>query len=187
MGCLDPGVLRGERRRGHEVALRIVLDIAERDQTPARSPRPHHDAGVVEGARAGGAHGGRAPRDEPHVADDHRRSAGRHLSVDACGGQRSRGRFVRVHQCRRRHPRGFNPRGAQHLGDRAVVVGVRVGEHQQVDGVHPVPAQAFGSSRLRRPDVDHRDGTGGPHEHRVALADVARDDRPVGGHWRRQG
>ena len=65
--------------------------------------------------------------------------------------------------------------------DRADVVVIEVGEHEQVDALDAEGVETALQERSIPPRIDERDLAAVPHEQRVALAHVALRDAPLGG------
>ncbi len=173
-------------RGGQEPPLRRLGEVAEVEegQAPRGAPGPRppegHDARVVAGRDAGRRPG--RPEDRP--AEVAQEAAEARTSVDHLGPCHGEGVDEPLvgRPAGRADEHAVDP--AHHDGGGAHVVGVEVGEHQQVDAVDAEPAQAAAERLLVVADVDERRPSRAADQHGIALPDVALGDRPVVGHGR---
>nr|WP_291040214.1 hypothetical protein [Herbiconiux sp.] len=163
----------GRRHR----ALRLLPQVAE-EEHPERTREEHDDARIVSDERHSPGRGGRGPEDVEAVGTEAAREpAGGRDDLGAARAELREQAFVGpavggAHECA--------VDTAENRLEPADVVEVVVGEHEEVE---TIDAQAVETGRERLGIGAHIDEGGEarvPHEHGVALADVARGELPVG-------
>ncbi|GGI06909.1 hypothetical protein GCM10011354_21450 [Egicoccus halophilus] len=161
--------VRCERRRTtvlfrtlQQVALRGLFGVP-REQRPAVLPgHAQHDRAVVElrGRMSVGATRVRAEHLQPEVTERDavtgRRPTDRHAPRP--GGRHQRGEVWRV-GAHGAQPDRTDPDTAHHLGGPADVVGVRMGDDQQVERAPAVAVQPVGGATVL-PRIDQHPGLG---------------------------
>ncbi|MBE7162964.1 MAG: hypothetical protein INR72_17120 [Williamsia herbipolensis] len=162
---------------GHRQAtLRRGVQVAEheaRRTARACSVEPDDHARVVPGLHVAGR-----PEHSPRLLAESTGRAGRRPSdVDTGVHQRPDDTFVR--RAGRRSDQRRDDVPGDHV-DRSDVVAVEVGEDEQVDAVDGEHPEARLEHLRLVADVHQSDRPGAPHEHGIALPDVARRDRPIG-------
>jgi hypothetical protein len=162
-----------------QLVLRGLLDVAGEQHGESGQLDEQHDGRVV-GVRLRAAESGGRPqhrvgdptRSTP-LADQralHRHAGGRE---PACYPRRLVGRFVE-----RPDLRDADTPTPKHPGEALDVVGVHVGEDHSSDPAYAERAQAVVDRLGIGPGVDHDHGRTVPHDERVALPDITRDERP---------
>ncbi|GEL22848.1 hypothetical protein PSU4_18020 [Pseudonocardia sulfidoxydans NBRC 16205] len=173
---------------GEQVGLCGDLDVAGEQHRTRPGLGPDHERPVVDGGAVVGIDvGGRVDGPE-HV--EHQPGPGQPLP----GAQRhdARPRLPRLHAEAAQRCAGLTrgadrdpadgpaPQRARHPSD---VVGVQVADDHEVERVHTQPGETGVDGPVVRAGVDeHRmAGCAGRQDERIALPDVARDDRPSDG------
>ncbi|ODU00704.1 MAG: hypothetical protein ABS81_22790 [Pseudonocardia sp. SCN 72-86] len=178
-----------QRHAGREqVGLRRDLDVPGQQHRPRRCLGAHHERAVVDGCPVPGIDVEGRVHGAEHV--EHQTGPGQPLPCPERHDGRARlpglhaeaaqGRAGLARRADRDPADSPAPQRARHPAD---VVGVQVADHDEVERVHAQPGEAGVDRTIVGAGVDeHRvpGCAGGEHE-RVALPDVARDDRPPGG------
>jgi hypothetical protein len=165
--------------------LAALVEVPEEQRTEPVSLRLDHDAPLVAGGSVGRGHPGAARRggrpQEPPRGLSERAGHPLRPRVDrhARGTQPCQDRVVGLADGGA-HEDMLRP--VDHSGEAADMIGVVVGEHEQCQPGDAETVEAGGGGLRLAADVDHRHLAAVPQEQRVALADVAGGDGPVGRH-----
>jgi hypothetical protein len=170
----------GDRRRHR--ALRLLPQVAEEDH-PERAREEHDDTRVVADERHRPGLGCRWPEDVEAVgAEAARETAGRRDDLGAAFAKALEQALV-GRAIGRAHERAVD--AAEDRLEATDVIEVVVGEHEEIDAVDAQAVETGGERLGLGTNVDEGDEPRAPHEHGVALADVARRELPVGGNGAR--
>ena len=163
----------GTDRRGREqAALRLLAEVAEEYAAVVGRLDVDHDARVVSRRRTGLRARAPATVRRPGTPDLRRSTS------TTCGSPGDERVACPARPLAVERPMDDRVDPSDDGGCPAGVIGVPVGEHEQVDAVDRQEVEAPAQRRRIGPGVDERRRAARAQQHRVALADVACRERP---------